>query len=326
MYSLSNKPPVKKVIKLSQSQLQDLLRAAKPSRTMTAASPQTSHLTTSSPLTPKKMCGLFDEDILLDIDETGITEDTTFITTTKMDSMLSQSDRIDASNEISFNLGETQSKFMRKLKSLNMKIQVPPAPCSLEKPGCASVFDLQLTEDEWTKLIDISDEVVQMSNDDQTLENFGCDTAAIEKVLLDGGLFNQGDDAFMPQQQSDHVYSKETTPRKRTSSVLLEDSLDSSFNSNSTSRTLAKKHRPRGIYRLDDVTNEEELENYLERRKKNNISSKASRAHKKSLYNEMDAKSDAMVTENDRLRAKIVKMEELSKIVKNMLIEKIAGK
>lgn len=59
-------------------------------------------------------------------------------------------------------------------------------------------------------------------------------------------------------------------------------------NSNTTQYTNqsefeATKKRKRSIYRADDVTTEEDLLNYLERRKKNNISSKASRAIKKVL-------------------------------------------
>lgn len=71
----------------------------------------------------------------------------------------------------------------------------------------------------------------------------------------------------------DHGYS---TPNKRRissvfdeGSMLSQDSFGSSFNDNQTSTESArKKHRARGIYRAEDVTNQEEYLNYLERRKR----------------------------------------------------------
>lgn len=295
-------------------------------------------LSNTPPLTLKKTCGLFNEEnIQLDIDK-GQNE---------IMFNQNQSDLINDANEISVPLGETQSKFAKKLQSLNMKIKVPMAPN--QNTLDTNVFDLKLTEEEWEKLIDSSNEfmVPNCDGDDSSLKNFGCDTAAIEKVLEETGLFTNGllnneDEEMLPvfsdmSEKSpnsqnnvllqDHVY---TMTNKRNSSFLddtnSQETFNFSFDSGSVSGNVAKKQRKRGIYRLDDVTNQEEYENYLERRIKNNISSKASRANKKSLYNEMDAKSDFLVQENQRLSEKIAKMEDLSKIIKDMLVERFAGK
>ncbi len=293
-------------------------------------------LSNTQPLTLKKTCGLFNEENLqLDIDKGH--NDIMF--------NLNQSDLINDANEISVPLGETQSKFAKKLQSLNMKIKVPTQH---QNTLDTNVFDLKLTEEEWEKLVETSNEfnVPNCDGDDSSL-NFVCDTAAIEKVLKESDLFkndllNNEDEEMLPvfsdmTEKSpnsrnnvllqDHVY---TMTNKRNSSFLddtnSQETFNFSFDSGSVSGNVAKKQRKRGIYRLDDVTNQEEYENYLERRIKNNISSKASRANKKSLYNEMDAKSDFLVQENQRLSKKIAKMEEISKIIKDMLVERFAGK
>ncbi|CAF0870581.1 unnamed protein product [Brachionus calyciflorus] len=82
-----------------------------------------------------------------------------------------------------------------------------------------------------------------------------------------------------------------------------------------------KKKRKRNVYRADDITNEEDLMNYLERRKKNNISSKFSRANKKRYYNELDSRCDQLEVENDYLRRKQIKLEKLNAYLKDYLVE-----
>lgn len=88
----------------------------------------------------------------------------------------------------------------------------------------------------------------------------------------------------------------------------------------------AKKQRTRGIYRADDVKSNDDLQNYLERRRKNNISSKASRQTKKHQYVEMDAKSEKLEKENDKLRQAADEFEDVIRIFKDALLEKYTGR
>ena len=94
----------------------------------------------------------------------------------------------------------------------------------------------------------------------------------------------------------------------------------------SSSSGSSKRQRTKGIYRARDVTNPAELDNYLERRKKNNISSKISRANKKNYYSEMEAKSRAIEDENARLALKINKVDHVNKIMKEYLKEAFVSK
>lgn len=89
----------------------------------------------------------------------------------------------------------------------------------------------------------------------------------------------------------------------------------------STVSSSNKKKRCRGIYRAEDIKNEDDLANYLERRKKNNQSSKASRATKRSYYSSMDAKSEYLKEQNDKLEEKANLLEQLNKLIKEHLIE-----
>lgn len=124
----------------------------------------------------------------------------------------------------------------------------------------------------------------------------------------------------------DHAYSN----KRKLSFDIEENSLLSqdSFNlqtSTPTPSTSAeptkKKQRTRGIYRAKDVKNDEDLMNYLERRKKNNISSKVSRSNKKSLHNSMDAKADELEIQNKQLTEKIEKLQDTTKIMKEFLLQ-----
>ncbi|RNA33362.1 hypothetical protein BpHYR1_000337 [Brachionus plicatilis] len=82
-----------------------------------------------------------------------------------------------------------------------------------------------------------------------------------------------------------------------------------------------KRRRKKNVYRAEDISNEEDLINYLERRKKNNISSKCSRANKKRYYNELDSKCDQLEEENEFLRKKQTKLERLNVLLKDYLVE-----
>lgn len=128
--------------------------------------------------------------------------------------------------------------------------------------------------------------------------------------------------------QDDHVYS---APKRRVSELEDDDDDDAAsvFSSTATdvsvSASTSKKRRTRGIYRAEDVTNEHELKNYLERRKKNNISSKISRANKKTYYVDMEAKMATVAAENKRLAVKITKLEKVNQLMKDYLKEAFVG-
>lgn len=139
-----------------------------------------------------------------------------------------------------------------------------------------------------------------------------------------------------PIVHTDHEYISvsnlnKDNKRKLSTDNFFDDSCDS-FSSSiftdslSSSNSLAKKSRTRGIYRADDVTNEKELQNYLERRKKNNISSKVSRSNKKKSYSEMDSKCDEYEKNNKRLETKIIELEHLNKVIKEFLVERFTQK
>jgi hypothetical protein len=83
-----------------------------------------------------------------------------------------------------------------------------------------------------------------------------------------------------------------------------------------------KRKRIKGIYRANDVTSKEELENYLERRRKNNISSKQSRLTKKTLYVSMDEKANQLERENEGLKQTITNLESLTQLFKDVLLQR----
>lgn len=131
--------------------------------------------------------------------------------------------------------------------------------------------------------------------------------------------------------QGDHAYSTPSNKRPRMSSSFAEDdfapsSVFSDFSDVMTPSSTSKRQRTKGIYRARDVTNAVELDNYLERRKKNNISSKISRANKKNYYSEMEAKSHAIEDENARLALKINMIDQVNKIMKEYLKEAFVSK
>ena len=160
------------------------------------------------------------------------------------------------------------------------------------------------------------------------------DTNMLDEVLCEE-RFDLSENSLVPKDASvtesvtlDHDYSSSFRKRKL-SSITDEntnDSLGSSFTDSFQSSSKSKKHRKRGIYRAEDVTNDDELKNYLERRKKNNLSSKASRANKKRLYGEMDSKCDILEKDNSRLKKKIVQLEELNKLIKETLFKQLKNK
>ena len=83
-----------------------------------------------------------------------------------------------------------------------------------------------------------------------------------------------------------------------------------------------KRKRVKGIYRANDVTSKEELDNYLERRRKNNISSKQSRLTKKTLYLSMDDKANQLERENEGLKQTITNLESVTQLLKDVLLQR----
>lgn len=117
----------------------------------------------------------------------------------------------------------------------------------------------------------------------------------------------------------DHVYG--SSKRK----FSMDDNTQDSFASSSVDEhSGVKKKRVRGIYRADDVTNMEEYHNYLERRKKNNMSSKVSRANKKKAFYEMDSMADKLEADNQMLREKSEKLSQAIEMLKKYLFQMYA--
>lgn len=195
----------------------------------------------------------------------------------------------------------------------------------------------------------------------QIMSSLGVNDVVLDSMLNTGGLPSstiENNNVFLSQTSAslnlpavneskskppaltlnDHVYSNINNKRPITS--LLEgdetssasfasDALNSSVSVPGTSASLtsgSKRQRTRGIYRAEDITNEDDLQNYLERRKKNNISSKISRANKKNYYSQMDERSVALENENRKLEVKVQKLEELNKLMKDYLINNFSNK
>ncbi len=129
----------------------------------------------------------------------------------------------------------------------------------------------------------------------------------------------------------DHDYTP--CKRQKTSCMPDESTRDSTLAESMTSAqsittecsTPSKKRRAKGVYRKEDVTNEQELESYLERRKKNNFSSKQSRLAKKNLNQSMDDKADQLEDDNERLKLKINELESLTKLMKDALLKRFTS-
>lgn len=136
----------------------------------------------------------------------------------------------------------------------------------------------------------------------------------------------------------DHGYSATQRHKRNHSDSDDESTLDSEYPSSIASSSISqlasatkqkgepKKKRQRGIYRLEDVTNEEERRNYIERRMKNNVSSKASRANKKSYFSKLESNAAILENENVRLSKQITTLDSHIKEIKNFLINKFNTK
>jgi len=190
-------------------------------------------------------------------------------------------------------------------------------------------------------LLSFSNETNNQSNVQQNVENCLLDdeiTAPLDFVSgLDLSLLEDDEDKkqISCSAQIDHAYvpfsELETSNKRRYSDESDEFSFSNdtfslqseSTNTNSTTNP-AKKRRTRGIYRLEDVKTSDELINYQERRKKNNISSKNSRANKKRQYHEMEYKADELEKVNQELSEKIKSYEEIVKLTKEWLLQRLS--
>jgi len=170
----------------------------------------------------------------------------------------------------------------------------------------------------------------QSLEDCEFLENLLLDPANLENP----SLMQTREPIVKENVMLDHDYSA-----KRKAAFVFDDE-ESSYTQDSFSSSMltpssaatpstsspSKKKRTRGIYRADDIKTQDDLANYLERRKKNNISSKVSRANKKSYYNEMDARSDFLKEQNKKLQDKSKLLEQVNKAIKEYLIEQFNSK
>jgi hypothetical protein len=131
----------------------------------------------------------------------------------------------------------------------------------------------------------------------------------------------------------DHGYVAKPVEKRKLSTTLLECEYDDDENSSmsysrdsfSSSTGAVKRKRTRGIYRADDVTNDEEYQNYLERRIKNNQSSKISRANKKNLFNQMDWKAEELAQRNEELAVKAEKLKVVIELIRKELLQNLAS-
>jgi hypothetical protein len=173
-----------------------------------------------------------------------------------------------------------------------------------------------------------AEETNQSLEECEFFENLLLEPAILEKTTL------PSQPTVKENVMLDHDYSS-----KRKSDISFDDE-ESSFTQDSFGSSMltpsssvftstsspSKKKRTRGIYRADDIKTQDDLANYLERRKKNNISSKVSRANKKSYYNEMEARSNYLTEQNKKLQDKSKLLEQVNKAIKEYLIEQFNSK
>jgi len=239
------------------------------------------------------------------------------------------------------NMDKKQSKFSKRLSEANLHINLtkPAQPISpSENEFNLDLDDLQLSSfisPETTKICfgflqSMPSPVLESSiTTEKILEVSGInetelsELAAIEtSQLYDPTKINNLFDEDLLT--LDHAYSnkRKLSEDFDESTIFSQDSFNLDTPSTSTnSESANKKQRTRGIYRAQDVKTEEDLVNYLEKRKKNNVSSKISRSNKKTYYNSMDAKCDELELENNNLKNKIQKLQDMTKALKDFLLQ-----
>lgn len=299
----------------------------------------------NAPPTMEKTCGLFDfiePNVSTEIDkseldmEANINIFDTFFTFDIDQSNITPS--LLQQQSINQEPMETKKKtFAQKLDEANLNIKiVKPDP---EEENLGTPMNLDMDDTDLAKLLTPNTEQMclqflhsiptdsattsqqqpsaRIATEDQLLSSFGLSEKELENIVSGGQNQNQAE-------PSDHVYSNKRALEEDDETLSNFDPTTPTT-SNSSLLTPKKKQRTRGIYRAEDVTNEDDLANYLERRVKNNISSKISRANKKSYYMEMDAKSAAIEAENRRLEIKLQKLEKLNQIMKDYLKDAFVG-
>lgn len=296
----------------------------------------------NAPPTMEKTCGLFDfiePNVSTEIDkseldmETNINIIDTFFTFDIDQSNITPS----LLQQQSINqepMANKKKTFAQKLEEANLNIKIVKSDPEEENLG--TPMNLDMDDTDLAKLLTPNTEQMCL----QFLHSIPTDSAvtsqqqpsariATEDQLLSSiGLTNDELENLVSgvhqNETSDHVYSNKR-PLEDDETLSNFDPTTPTTSNSSNLLTPKKKQRTRGIYRAEDVTNEDDLANYLERRVKNNISSKISRANKKSYYVEMDAKSAAIEAENRRLEIKLQKLEKLNQIMKDYLKDAFVG-
>ena len=236
-----------------------------------------------------------------------------------------------------------KSKFAKKLENANLRIQIEPSnPELCSKNLIADLFNPIVTETDICSLITPSVEknFNQVMQSIPTCEIIYEPTNVESLMLFDPKEENEWNHVEqvtqIPLLSIDHNYNKHDFEDDdfTNGSLAFEDNTLESMNINTESATLKseavdssapiKKKRPRGVYRKDDVRNEEDLQNYIQRRRKNNVSSKVSRANKKAAYKEIDSKIDFLFNSNQKMNRKIINLEKINKMIKDMLVERLA--
>jgi len=239
-----------------------------------------------------------------------------------------------------------KSKFAQKLENANLRIKIESPHSELcNKNLLADLSNpivneadfstlitpgVEKTFNQLMKLIPTSELVYEPANEDD------------ESSMMLFGTKEEQDWTHVTQTSplsDDHTYIKpeitfclnnEFTNDSLASAAITEHTLESTHSSMVTAAAVAgstasaKNKRPRGVYRKDDIKTEEDRENYILRRKKNNMSSKVSRANKKASYKDIDSKIDFLFNSNQKMNRKISKLENINKIIKDMLVERLA--
>ena len=115
---------------------------------------------------------------------------------------------------------------------------------------------------------------------------------------------------------------KNITVRKRAASEAL--SAVSDCNNTDHDDYTTKFKKPSIVAELKPESSEKDK--YNRRRVKNNVASKQSRLSRKQKYVDMDGEATRLEDENDKLRRRAEKLEELAQEMKRILIEKMVQK
>lgn len=103
-------------------------------------------------------------------------------------------------------------------------------------------------------------------------------------------------------------------------------SASSSSSFSSTEPKQKRIKRSKNISRADDIETPDDLNYYLERRRKNNEASRVSRAIRKQKFTEMDKKCDEYQRVNEQLLVKISTLEKVTASLKNGLVNNFQRK